>query len=135
MNTLPRGIRLNNPGNVDRTNIPWQGMANPQTDPRFITFIAPSWGFRCMARIIRTYTKEGAATVQDIVNKWAPPVENNTSSYVTDVCQRMSVQPTDSFDFNSQIKPLLKAITWHEQGMFPYDDAPIDLGITLEAAS
>lgn len=135
MNTLPRGVRLNNPGNIDRTNIVWQGMTDPQIDPRFISFMNPSWGFRAMARIIRNYLKEGAITVEDIINKWAPPVENNTSSYVSDVCTRMSVQPTDKFNFDMQIKPLLMAITWHEQGMFPYEDGPIELGIMLEKSS
>lgn len=135
MNTLPRGVRLNNPCNIDRTNIRWQGMTDPQVDTRFISFLNPSWGFRAAARIVRTYTEEGAGTVQDIINKWAPPVENNTSSYVSDVCQRMGVDPTSPFNFDSQIKPLLKAITWHEQGMFPYEDAPVDLGISLEQST
>ncbi len=37
-------------------------------------------------------------TVEEALNKWAPPVENQTSIYVTHVCQWVGCQPTDIID-------------------------------------
>ena len=133
--SIPRGIANNNPGNVDRTSIKWQGMSAIQSDPRFITFIAPQWGFRCMARILRGDYAEGYQSVHALIDRWAPPVENNTSAYVTDVSNRMGCGIDDILVFPDQIMELLKAITWHENGQQPYSDQVIQLGIDLEASA
>ena len=50
-----RGIRNNNPGNIDRNATKWQGMADKQDDPRFIVFTSPQYGIRAMARVLLTY--------------------------------------------------------------------------------
>ena len=131
----PRGIANNNPGNVDRTSIKWQGMSSIQSDPRFITFIAPQWGFRCMARIIKGDYSEGCVTIHELINRWAPPVENDTSSYVTDVANRVGCGIDDPLTFPDQLMPLLKAICWHENGQMPYSDQIIQLGIDLESSA
>ena len=130
--TLPRNVRNNNPGNVDRTSIRWQGMSAIQDDPRFIRFVAPQWGFRCMARILKGDYSEGCDTVHELIDRWAPPVENDTSAYVLDVAHRLGVGPDEHLDFPDQLLPLLKAIALHEGGC-PWDDPVIQLGIDLEA--
>ncbi len=40
----PRGIRNNNPGNLDKGS-PWQGLISNPSEPRFCTFKDPVWGF------------------------------------------------------------------------------------------
>jgi hypothetical protein len=130
---LPRGIRLNNPGCVERNRIQWQGAAYMQDDPRFIHFVAPEWGFRCAARILLHHYRTGMITVRELINNWAPPVENPTTAYVLDVSQRMGVQPDDVINLPRQLPDLLKAICWHENGQMPYSDAIIAYGIELEA--
>jgi hypothetical protein len=137
MNTLPLGVRLNNPCNVERTNVQWQGMTPVQTDPKFLSFISPSWGFRCAARVFHEYVnKDGCSTITEIINRWAPSVENNVSAYISDVCSYMGgIDPDAPFDFPSQIEGLLKAVTHHEQGMMPYEESVIQLGITLEKST
>jgi len=128
---LPRNQRNNNPGNVDRTDIQWLGMAKDQSsDPRFIVFVAPEWGFRCMARILQGHFDKGATTVKDLINSWAPPVENDTSAYVTDVANRMGVDVDAPLMFPSQLAPILKAIAIHEGGC-PWPDSTISQGIRL----
>lgn len=50
----PRGIRNNNPGNLDNTN-PWQGLVANPAEPRFATFKDPTWGVRALAVTLITY--------------------------------------------------------------------------------
>lgn len=129
---VPRNVKNLNPGNVDRTSIVWQGMSPIQSDPRFITFVAPQWGFRCMARILKGDYREGCLTVHQIIDKWAPPTENNTSAYVIDVAQRLGVGIDDALVFPPQLLGLMKAIAIHEGGC-PWPDSVIQLGIDLES--
>ena len=131
---VTRNVRLNNPGNVDRTSIHWQGMSPIQDDPRFIRFIGPQWGFRCMARILRGDYREGCTTIHQLIDRWAPPVENDTSAYVVDVAQRVCVDMDQPLTFPDQLLPLLKAIAVHEGGC-PWDDSIIHLGIDLEQSA
>lgn len=130
----PRNVRLNNPGNVDRTSIVWQGMSAIQDDPRFIRFIAPQWGFRCMARILKGDYREGAVTVHELIDRWAPPVENDTSAYVYDVAIRVNVDMDQPLTFPDQLPSLLKAIAIHEGGC-PWADSVVQLGIDLERSA
>ena len=130
----PRNVRLANPGNVDRTSIVWQGMSALQDDPRFIRFIGPQWGFRCMARILRGDYREGAVSVHELIDRWAPPVENDTSAYVTDVATRMNVDIDETLALPGQLLPLLRSIAIHEGGC-PWPDSVIQLGIDLERAA
>lgn len=131
---VPRNVRNCNPGNVDRTSIRWQGMSAIQDDPRFIRFIAPQWGFRCMARILKGDYAEGFQSVHALIDRWAPPVENNTSSYVTDVAGRLGVGVDDVLTFPDQLPAMLRAIAIHEGGC-PWGDDVIQLGIDLEQSA
>ena len=44
--TLPRGIRNHNPGNIRRSQDPWQGLASAQNDPEFFIFQSAIYGIR-----------------------------------------------------------------------------------------
>lgn len=128
---MTKNVALNNPGNVDRTSIRWQGMSALQDDPRFIRFVAPQWGFRCMARIIKGDYREGCVTVHELIDRWAPPVENDTHFYVTDVAHRVGIGIDETLTLPGQLLPLLKAIAIHEGGC-PWPDSVLQLGIDLE---
>lgn len=81
---LPRGIRNNNPGNIDKTNVKWEGEVGD--DGRFIQFASIEWGIRAMGRILKTYDeKYGRNTIEKIVYRWAPPNENDTEEYIKTV--------------------------------------------------
>lgn len=127
----PRGIRNNNPGNIERTGTKWQGMAPQQTDSRFIVFESPHWGIRALARTLRTYRNSyGLNTVRGMINRWAPPVENNTDSYVRSVAAAVGVSPDQPLAFDAgQLRRLVAAIIQHENGEQPYSDSQLDDGI------
>jgi hypothetical protein len=116
MTELTRAQRNNNPGNIDRTNIRWLGMAADQSgDPRFIVFVDAAHGFRAMARIIHGHFGQ-FNTVRQIINRWAPPVENDSQAYVNDVANRMGVTPDRILTWAIDALPLLRAIAIHENG-------------------
>lgn len=130
--SLPRGIRNNNPGNIEKTGDAWQGLADIQPDSRFFTFIDPVYGIRALAKIIRNYRdRYGLNTVQGIINRWAPPVENNTSAYVRAVAAKVGVAPTEPLAWDAgQLRRLVEAIIQHENGQQPYSMATIADGIS-----
>lgn len=133
----PRGIRNNNPGNIRKSNIKWQGLAAEQTDGAFYQFTRAEYGIRALCRVLRTYQRKyGLNDVRSIINRFAPPVENDTDSYVYAVAKALGVSSNISInleDRETMIK-LLKAIIKHENGQQPYDDKVIIRGIELEEA-
>ena len=130
---LTRGIRNNNPGNIRKTGIRWQGMAPEveQTDKEFVRFIAPEWGIRAMARDLKTDYSQGQRTVRALINEWAPPIENDTSAYVSAVSRALGVGPDDTLTLSAHLDPLVRAIIKHENGFQPYSDDIIGKGISL----
>lgn len=87
-----RGIRNNNPGNIRITKDKWQGLREKQEDKSFFQFTEMKWGYRALIRTLQNYRKRhGCATIADFIKRWAPPVENNTSGYITRVCKEMQV--------------------------------------------
>lgn len=127
---LPRGIRNNNPGNIRRTNIRWQGQAPVQTDDAYIQFTEAKYGLRALARLLTNYQASGFRTIRTIINRFAPPVENRTSDYVTHVCKLMGVA-ADATLTPGQLPDLMRAIIRHENGVNPYTIAEIAEGIRL----
>jgi len=143
---LPRGIRNNNPGNVERTNERWLGMAADQSaDPRFIVFETPEYGLRCLLRLLINYhERHGLETLRQILNRWAPPVgrdqagetyTQDTSGYVQHVARMTGFDPDERLDFLDRFVTVsvCRAIVRHENGPPQrygrdtwYDDATYD---------
>lgn len=138
---LPRAVRNNNPGNMDAG--PWQGVLTREqmtpeqrAEPRFAVFQSPEWGFRAMAKQLRVYEiAHHCNTVRQFINRWAPPVENDTGAYVADVAAAVGVKPDDIIDVNQHARmfAMCKAITRHETGSWePYwNDDQLTKGLAL----
>lgn len=137
---IPRGIRNNNPGNIDRGNSKWQGLAADQTgDSRFAVFKDATWGIRALAVTLITYQdKHKIETIRGIINRWAPPVENDTNAYVNAVALACDVSADEAVNVHnySVMCPLAEAIIRHENGKGPlatpntwYERATIDTGL------
>ena len=123
---LPRGIRNNNPGNLRISVANWRGKILPpfRTDKDFEQFEAAKWGIRALMKTLKTYIeKYDLNTVEKIINRWAPPSENITTSYVRSVEQEMiPLNPVITWN-EAQIVRLATAIIKHENGQMPYTDA------------
>lgn len=130
-----RGVRNNNPGNIDRNDTKWQGMAaNQASDERFVVFIAPEYGIRALAMTLLAYEhKHGLNTIRGMINRWAPPVENNTTAYVHVVADKVGVLPDDVIDPDQVaiMRPMVEAIIFQECKGYVYPDTVIDKALHM----
>ena len=129
----PRGIRNNNPGNI-RWGSDWLGLKKDgkSQDPSFCVFESPEYGIRALARLLRNYQRlYGLDTVRKIIGRYAPPVENDTQSYIMTVAKQLGVEPDTAINTNDEatMVVLVKAIIRHENGQQPYDNDTILKGI------
>lgn len=137
----PRGIRNQNPGNIRHAlGTRWQGSAGTQTDPSFVQFVGAKWGIRAIARTLITYQdKHKLRTVRQIIDRWAPPSENNTQAYIRAVASRIGVSPEQRIDVYDYpvMHALVLAIIRHENGPGPlhggewYGEGLIEDGLRL----
>lgn len=122
---FPLGIRMNNPGNIElRPETDWLGKTRLQDHKRFIRFIRPEYGIRAIMKILITYQDtHKLVNIKEIIYRWAPPVENDSNSYVSFVSNMLEVKPhtvIDVYDINTIIA-LSKAIILQENGYPPAD--------------
>lgn len=127
-----RGIRNNNPGNLEysKTN-PWVGQTGD--DGRFAKFETPEHGIRALGRNLLSYQRQGIDTVGDIINRWAPPSDNNnTEAYIQAVCAQLGVTADQQLDASNPdtLKALCAAIIKHENGSQPYSDQQLATGVS-----
>lgn len=120
--SLPRGYRNNNPLNIRKNAAnAWKGKVVPGTDPLFEQFITMAYGYRAALYLLRKYIGQGHNTIRKIINKWAPPSENNTSSYVANVASRSGIG-ADTILSRTDQQSLCKiawAMAWSENGKAP----------------
>jgi hypothetical protein len=85
--TLP--TVLNNPGDIE-----WGKFARAHGGTqagRFAHFPTPEVGFNALkALLISAYL---GLTLEEALNKWAPPVENATNVYIKNVCEWTGLTP------------------------------------------
>ena len=118
----PRGIRNNNPLNLRRGDTAWAGLSGVQRDSAFYAFESPEYGIRAAAKVLQTYQeKYGINTVRQVVTRWAPPTENDTSAYVTAVSIWAGLDADEVVDLSSYevALPLLRAMCRFENGIPP----------------
>jgi hypothetical protein len=132
-----RGERNNNPGNIERNATKWVGMAEDQSrDFRFVIFTDPKYGIRAIAKIMKSYGHlYDCDTISEIINKWAPSVENDTKAYIDAVVRSIPGILTSNTKINVDdlrvLVPLVKAIIHHENGRVIYSDDVIFEGVKL----
>ncbi|MFB0770361.1 structural protein [Proteus cibi] len=117
-----RGERNNNPGNI-RHGSKWQGLSAQQTDKDFCQFVSPEYGIRAIYKLLQTYqNRDKLNTVEKIIDKYAPPNENNTTGYINRAAKDIGVSVNEYINVSS--KPvaiaLATAIVCVELGYQPY---------------
>lgn len=125
---MTRGERNNNPGNIRANNtFIWQGQTGVDPDG-FCIFDTIQNGLRAIGKLLCTYqTHHGLTTIRGLINRWAPPTENDTGAYVTDVAADCGVSPDALFSLHDQasLALIIAAIVKHENGEQPYDAGTI----------
>lgn len=120
MPNTPRGIRNNNPGNLNFANQPG-AVLEPKTilvrNPRFAKFHTMDDGITALLKQLKLYFSRDIYTVSAIISKWAPPTENVTSAYISYVAQSMRVGKDDALsDSAPNLAELALAIMHLENG-------------------
>ena len=130
---IPRGIRNNNPGNIKKNNVDWDGLSEEQTDNTFFQFTDPIYGIRALTKILLTYRhKYDLKNVWAIINRYAPPSENDTEAYKNFVTKKTGLNMLEEIDNSVEAYlPVVKAIILMENGEQPYDDEIILQGMNL----
>ena len=130
---IPRGIRNNNPRNI-RWGSDWKGLKKDgkQQDPSFCVFETPEYGIRVLAKVLINYKKiHGLNTIRQIVSRYAPPNESQTTAYVQSVAKHPGVYPDSIIDIEERgvLTVFIKAVIRMENGIQPYSDETIQQGI------
>ena len=130
----PRGVRCNNPFNIRKSADKWVGLADLQTDPAFCTFEDPAYGIRAgVVILLKYFDRYGLNTVHAILNRFAPPVENDTGAYAYDVAKRMKVgmwQVVNLHDHATMLA-LAGAIVAHECSGYQYPPDVMEHGLAM----
>lgn len=141
---IPRGVRNNNPGNIDfNPRNAWQGQLGLEVGvgkPRFARFDSPENGIRALGKLLLNYRgkdgmpgvgKPGIDTPLEFINRWAPSNENDTLSYATAIAKRLGVGVRDSINIAKPevLREAVVGIIVHENGANPYRADVVDEGV------
>lgn len=85
-----RPQRNNNPGDLEFGGFALAHGAS-HGDPRFAVFPDAAEGFAAMRALLTSHYL--GMTVDAALNKWAPPIENETNSYIANVCAWTGLTP------------------------------------------
>lgn len=142
--TTPRGVRNNNPGNIDYSpRNAWQGQLGLEVgvpSPRFARFDTPENGIRALGKLLINYRGKdgmpgvggpGIDTVRETITRWAPGNENNTEAYIAAVARRLGVNAADVIDVRkpATLSVMVSSIIAHECAGFAYPEAVLAEGL------
>lgn len=120
--------------------IPWMGLAKPPQDGKgycvFIPYANPMnkdfWGLRAGFRDLFTkWGVDGLRTIRALVEKFAPPSENQTEAYIKVVCEETGWGPDEVLDLipAANLKKLGRGFLKDEQGQIAYNDSQLDAAV------
>jgi len=96
----PRGIRNNNPLNIEAGQFTQSQPGFAGSDGRFAKFATPEQGTAAAGELLARYGKQGISTISGVIGKWAPASENDVGAYSAFVAQKLGVAPGDTIDLN-----------------------------------
>lgn len=125
--SAPRGVRNNNPLNIEDGDFAQSQPGYAGSDGRFAKFAAPEHGVAAADALLNTYqTKHGLNTVAGIVGRWAPSSDgNDTKAYAAHVASQLGIGPNDPVPPEMR-QQLIAAMAQHENGR-PLAAAPTGL--------
>lgn len=111
-----RGVRNSNPGNLRKSKDQWEGAIGD--DGEFVIFDSPESGVRALGKNLLSYGRRGYDSIEKIINRWAPPNENDTQAYIDSVVAATGIPATQSLDLSDPdtLSSLAQAISFHETG-------------------
>jgi hypothetical protein len=129
---LPRGIRNNNPGNLEFANQP--GAVHEQGGGgRFAAFGSMTEGLAALADQLERYAARGNDTLAGMISTFAPPGENNTGAYIANLAKALGVSPAAHLNLENDnvLRTLMLGIANVENGPGMLQVDQINAGIDL----
>lgn len=116
---VPRGIRNNNPGNIE-----FRGQEGAVSDGRFAKFSNPAQGLYALAAQLDKYNARGLNTISKVISTWAPANENDTAAYIAAVSKKMGAAPNAKLNLKDPevLSRLMGSIIGQENGYNPFDE-------------
>lgn len=117
---MSRGLRNCNPGNIRRSRVRYRGEVVPSRDVEFKEFETMAYGYRAMFVLLDTYRRRyGLITIRQMLNRYAPPEENFTDSYIRIVSQRTGIDADSRVNTRlaSNMIPIVRAMSEVENGV------------------
>ena len=133
---MSRGLTNCNPGNIRQSKTRYKGERHPSRDSEFKEFESMAYGYRAAWKTLESYWKYFHRTKQyynvtNIINRWAPPTENDTKAYIRTVLRLTSLggkenlpQPSRGID-TERLERMIAAMTTMECGI-PYKEVDTD---------
>lgn len=113
---VPRGVRNNNPGNIEDGPFARSLPGYRGSDGRFAIFDSPEAGINAGGELLNRYAARGVVTPAQIINRWAPPSDGNpTQAYAQYVASRLSIGVNDPVPANRRAEAF-QAIKEFENG-------------------
>jgi hypothetical protein len=123
------GVRNNNPGNLRQ----WGDM--PRDAKGYAMFPTADAGLAAAIKNLRAQQQvHGLNTIESIIGKWAPPSENDTGAYISDVVKRtgFGAKQRLNLDDAATVAPLISSIIKHEGNGAAYSDEMINKAVAAQ---
>ncbi|WP_317135198.1 hypothetical protein [Nguyenibacter vanlangensis] len=127
---LPRGIRNNNPGNLNFMRQSGAVLENGQ-HARFAAFATMDDGIRALRDQLGRYGDRGQDSIRSIIAKYAPAGENNTAAYIASLSRSMGVSADAHLNMHDPavLRRMIAGISRIENGAGYLEQGQIDRAI------
>ena len=93
------GQRINNPFNIRQANQDFLGETGEESG--FVSFESSPFGVRAADKVLTTYGRDyGINTIRGLINRFAPPSENDTRGYVNYISGQLGMDPDAEIDLS-----------------------------------
>lgn len=97
----PRGIRNNNPLNLEASPFTQRQPGFSGSDGRFGQFGSMDQGFAAADNLLQSYAQRGINTIGGVIGRWAPANDGNpVSAYAQFVARKVGVDPNAPIDMS-----------------------------------
>ncbi len=129
---MSRGLRNCNPGNIRISAVKYLGEVQPSQDTAFKQFSSIEWGYRAMFVLLYTYHRRRLFTLREMINCYAPPIENHTENYIDFVAKQANCSADEHLNiFDREVMiPIVAAMSQIENGT-PADKIKVTEGWRL----
>ena len=117
---MSRGLRNCNPGNIRHSKTRYKGERYPSRDSEFKEFESMAYGYRAMFVLLDSYSRRyGLCTIRQMLNRYAPPVENFTEGYIRFVSEKTGIAPDEIINTRAarDMVPVVAAMSQIENGV------------------